>query len=616
MVTENWVSDLRIATLTPNTPQSGEVTVAAITEDTLARLPYRSPVDRQFLTQLLKTLQSKKVRALGVDLLLDQPTEPDKDAELKTYLNSTDTPIVVAWGDKTDGLTDRQISFMDQFLSDVPRGWARFMTDPHDGTVRTMIIRSGNSNGISELSLAAALVNVLDIGLPEKSRLPINFRGLPDDGGLRFATFPAHSIQYLPDDWFEGRIVLVGADLPLDDRHRTPLSIGANGASMAGVHIHAHALSQLLTPTQPRYLSWLENFGVYVFFSVLGVLLALVRSSVLVRLLFGFSAIVFCWAAGAVLFNRTGIMIPLVMPSVAFMISAGTVTALMWREEWHQRKFITMAFGKYLSPTVIDRIVADPGQLTLIGERREMTFLFTDLSGFTGLSEKTDPEILVAVLNRYLDKMCDIAIQHKGTIDKMVGDALHVIFNAPLDQADHTEQAVRCALAMDQFSQSYRAEKKAEGIDLGITRIGINTGMATVGNFGGDNRFDYTAYGDAINVTARLESANKNLGTRICVSQTTVDQTSNVQFRPIGDLILKGKSESVSVYEPYDTHAHDDTSFEEYEIAFQALRDNDPGVRALFNELTEKYPNDSLIKFHSRRLNCGEAGYQITMKEK
>ena len=617
-VAENWVSDLRVATLTPNAAQSELIVVVAINEDTLAELSYRSPVDRQFLSKLLRTLETKGVRALGIDLLFDQPTEPDKDEEFRTTLDGLNVPFVVAWADTKDGLTERQISFMDQYLSGIPRGLARVFKDPHDGTVRTMLVRY-DRQGDSELSLAASLTNKVGHELPSETKLPLRYRGWPESGAVHFATFPAHTIEHLPDDWLKDRIVLIGADLPLDDRHRTPLSVGVRGqAEMAGVYIHAHALSQLLQSSQPRFLFWLEEFAVYILFGFLGVLLALAPLPVIARGLISLVVIILCWAAGALLFNQSGIMVPLVMPTLTFMISAGAVTAWMWRQEQAQRKFVTAAFGKYLSPVVIDKLVANPDQLRLGGERREMTFLFTDLAGFTSLTEQTDPEMLVQLLNHYLDGVCDIAIAYGGTIDKIVGDALHVIFNAPLDQANHAECAVTCALAMDQFCQSYRTAKQAGDIELGVTRIGINTGWASVGNFGGEKRFDYTAHGDPINVAARLESLNKYFGTRICVSQTTVDQAQNVSFRPMGDVILKGKTEGISVYEPYydDDSCHDQTPIEEYQTAYELLRLKDSNVRDRFDKLTREYPGDSLIAFHSQRLNAGEVGHRITMKDK
>ena len=153
-------------------------------------------------------------------------------------------------------------------------------------------------------------------------------------------------------------------------------------------------------------------------------------------------------------------------------------------------------------------------------------------------------------MNEYFDGTCEIILDHGGTIEKFVGDALHVMFNAPLDQPDHQQRAVACALALDAFCQAFVVHQRSRKINFGVTRIGVNTGVTVVGNFGGANRFDYSATGDAINTAARLESVNKQIGTRVCVSGTTIEHCHGVPCRPVGELVLKGKSESVAAFEP------------------------------------------------------------------
>ena len=160
-----------------------------------------------------------------------------------------------------------------------------------------------------------------------------------------------------------------------------------------------------------------------------------------------------------------------------------------------------------------------PTAIDLAGRRREVATLFTDIAGFTSLVETIEPSVLGELLNEYLAGMTDIVFAHDGTVAKIVGDALHVLFGAPGDQPDHADRAVACALAARRLLRRRSASAGASrDVALGATRIGVHAGPAIVGNFGGGRFFDYTAYGDTINIAARLEAANKQLGTRICVS--------------------------------------------------------------------------------------------------
>ncbi|MDX1434867.1 MAG: adenylate/guanylate cyclase domain-containing protein, partial [Gammaproteobacteria bacterium] len=308
--------------------------------------------------------------------------------------------------------------------------------------------------------------------------------------------------------------------------------------------------------------------------------------------------------------------LPLVAPTLALVLASAFTYAWRWREEHAQRRFVHDAVAKYVAPAIVEHMVEAPERLRLGGERRDLTFLFSDLADYTTLSETTEPAVLVSTMNEYLDGACEIILDHGGTIDKIVGDALHVMFNAPLEQPDHPERAVGCALALDRFCQDFARRQRERGIALGMTRIGINTGVAVVGNFGGEKRFDYTATGDAINTAARLESVNKHLGTRVCVSAGTVERCAGTEFRPIGELVLKGKSEGVMVYEPAGQRGDGRAALDEYLAAYRLMSDGDARAADAFRDLAERHPQDPLADFHARRLAAGESGSRIVMKEK
>jgi len=297
-------------------------------------------------------------------------------------------------------------------------------------------------------------------------------------------------------------------------------------------------------------------------------------------------------------------------------IQAGLESKQWSDEELRQKRFIRQAFSRFISPAVVDQLVANPSRLSLGGERREITCLFTDLADFTHLIETTEPSIVLPVLNRYLDGMCRIVLDHDGTIDKIVGDALHAFFGAPLDQPDHAQRAMNCALALDAYAQEFIAQPDARSLGFGVTRIGIHTGSAVVGNFGGESFFDYTAHGDVVNTAARMESVNKHLGTRICVTESTTRRCPGMAFRPIGNLVLKGKREGVEAFEPLTDEMAKAPATTAYLEGYELMRNNDPEAADMFDRLRKENSDDPIIKLHAERLSKGEPGITIKFDAK
>ncbi len=616
-VAENWSRDLRVATLTPPEPQSEQIVIITVTEDTLAAFPYRSPLDRRFVSDLLRTLEKKGARTIGLDMLLDQPSEPDRDIALQATLRALSVPVVVASAETSDGVTERQSAFMATYLDGVRKGIPILSADSIDGTVRTVMLRRQHG-GQPQLGFIAAIADAAGVSVPGGDSLTLRFRGTPDAETLPFATYPAHAVALLPDSWFDDRIVLIGVDLDLTDRHRTPFSVAGVGSAndMPGVLLQAHALSQILeghdSPNSPVWQSALMTV-VFAFVGAGIVMLGLPGAIKAIALSAAAGAI---WAGGFVMFQYSGQLMSLAAPTLGLALAAALTYAWRWREEQVQRRFLHDAFSKFVAPTIVDHLVEDPERLRLGGERRNMTFLFTDIADYTTLTENTEPTLLVKMMNEYFEGTCDIVFEHGGTIEKIVGDALHVMFNAPLEQPDHSERAVACALALDVYCQAFVSRQRSQTIAFGVTRIGVNTGITIVGNFGGEKRFDYSATGDAINAAARLESVNKQLGTRLCVSGTTVERCRNAKFRPVGELVLKGKSASVAAFEPVPNGDKSHSNIDEYMAAYQLLSAEDPEAENAFRRLVERHPEDALIGFHLKRLVAGESGSLIVMKEK
>jgi adenylate cyclase len=271
------------------------------------------------------------------------------------------------------------------------------------------------------------------------------------------------------------------------------------------------------------------------------------------------------------------------------------------------------SLSRYFSPNLAERLASDADAVDLGGQRREIATLFTDIADFTELVETLEPSVLGPLLNEYLSGMTDLVFALDGTVAKIVGDALHVLFGAPGDQSDHAARAVTCALALDQYSQSFRERWQSKGVALGITRIGVHAGPAIVGNFGGGRFFDYTAYGDTINVAARLEAANKQLGTRICVSGTLVARVKEFRGRPVGDLVLRGRTEAMHAFEPLRDEQYNDAATKSYLAAFAKLNVGDSSAIAAFATHVGKVASDQLASFHLKRLLNGATGTRIAL---
>lgn len=279
------------------------------------------------------------------------------------------------------------------------------------------------------------------------------------------------------------------------------------------------------------------------------------------------------------------------------------------REEKLSAERAAAALSRYFSPNMVETLSRQPDCLAPHGEWREATFLFTDLAGFTPLAETLTPDALVALLNEYLEGLTEAVFAHGGTVMKMMGDAVQAIFGAPVADPGHAAHAVACALAIDRFAQTFRREQARHGVPLGVTRIGVNSGEAVIGNFGGAHFFDYTAFGDAVNVAARLERANKLVGTRICVGEAVVAKTPGFAGRPIGTLLLRGKTQALRCYEPLDDNASAVRSG--YADAFALLEAGDPRSRQAFAALVGETDDDPLALFHLARLLRGDVGCEI-----
>jgi len=289
----------------------------------------------------------------------------------------------------------------------------------------------------------------------------------------------------------------------------------------------------------------------------------------------------------------------------------------MIREARHRQAEAERAYAslsRYFSPQIASRLAAVGESNGMEVHWREIGAIFTDITGFTTVVRAAAPDMLGALLNEYVGGMTDIVFGHEGTVAKIIGDAIQILFNAPEVQPDYAARAVACAHDLDSWAEAFRGRWKSKGVNFGATRIGVHAGRALVGNFGGSRFFDYTAYGDTINIAAGLEAANKFLGTRICVSATVADGSGNFSGRPVGDLVLRGRSDLLSVYEPLPAATFNKPATTQYCEAFAKLKAGEATAMPAFAALVGLHADDNLAGFHLRRLLNGATGVRVQLE--
>ncbi|SDG55073.1 CHASE2 domain-containing protein [Roseospirillum parvum] len=417
-----------------------------------------------------------------------------------------------------------------------------------------------------------------------------------------------------PGEALAGHLVLIGATAQgLKDLRLSPL-----GDVIPGVEIHAQLLESILNDqhlVRPVWAPPLEAAATVLGGAAVGagvIALPVLAAAGLAVLVAGLLA-----GAGAYLYAGGALLVDGATPGLAVLgvFAVGSVLAHLAARR--DERFLKEAFKSYVSPNLVEHLVRHPDALALGGERRVCSFVFTDLAGFTSLMESMDPGRAVSLLNAYLDRMIAIAFEHEGTLDRIVGDAVAILFSAPLEQPDHAPRAVACALAMDRFATAYAAEVRARGEAFGDTRIGVHSGEVIIGNFGGGTVFDYRALGDPVNTASRLEGANKHLGTRLCVSGATVALCPDFIGRPIAELMLKGKSLPIEAFQPLSAEQADDPAIRHYQKAYRALAAGDRARAShLFDELAVTRPDDPLISLHRRRLAEGADDTRFTLPGK
>ncbi len=400
-----------------------------------------------------------------------------------------------------------------------------------------------------------------EAGVREGRHGLVRYRGpavLPDGKTTTYRNYSFAELLLSEDQLLEGQkprvdpavfrdtIVFVGLTAAgLHDVFMTPL--GSTG-QMPGTQIHANVTDQLLSASFVERAGWPLQLTV-LFACALIVALVAVATPMRVGFLVTLVTAAALAGLGLVLF-RHGVWLSLIEPIAAIALSSTGGLAWQYFVEGREKRQVKRLFSRYLSKDVYEQVLKNPALAELGGSRREMSVLFSDVRGFTTLSERGDPEALVLQLNEYFSRMVEIVFEHRGTLDKFVGDMVMALFGAPLDDVDHADHAVQTAIAMSHGLAELNAKWAAEGRPtLGIG-IGVNTGEMIAGTIGAETVRSYTVIGDAVNLGARLESLNKDYQTNIIISEFTARQLKGrYNLRPLGQVVVKGKSVPVEIFE-------------------------------------------------------------------
>ena len=394
-------------------------------------------------------------------------------------------------------------------------------------------------------------VKVNDAGIEEIILRPFRITTDPNGSIWLNTNIQFDRYQYRVDDIpdLKGKTVIVGLTAKgLGSQIPTPMGL------IPAHQLQANAIQTIIDDTsisRPLYMDIMEIVVALVgaLLIVLGVYYLPIWASLVVF----FAVLSVGSASSYFLWYEWGILLDPSFQLILYIISFTSAGFNNFYKQFVLRQQIKKQFGTYVSPELVKQLQKNPEMLVLGGERKEMTFLFMDICGFTPVSEhyknNNDPEGLVELINRYLDRMTKIILNNGGTIDKYMGDCIMAFWNAPLDCPDHAAKAIKSAREISEAADEFREELEKEGlpsIDIGI---GVNTGECIVGNMGSEVRFDYSVIGDAVNLASRLEGQTRNYdGVRVLLSQTSVGQSKDGLYTRVDDIKVKGKSESVTVY--------------------------------------------------------------------
>ena len=583
------------------------ITIVGIDEASFAELNRQWPWPRSWHARLIEKLNDAGAAVVAFDLVMSEPSQRLEDQALATAIAKAGNVVLAA------DLTFRETANT--------REWLR--TDPLPA-----FTKAGAASGLATVTLDGDLV---------VRRFPVSaeafwraivrtfdrrFPGIlkPFEPGpqtlARYVgpdhTFPYVSYyqalepeKYLPPDSLRDNIIIVGRDvkaspepgMALADMMASPF-LGATGFLTPGVELHATFVENAIRGAGVRELPRSVDLGLLALAVALATRLLRgwhpLRSSIITLILVGAAGVL-----GFSLFALMGWWLPVAASIAGIALVYLAHGAIAFLVERRQRNEIKRAFGHYVSPLIVEELANHPERLRLGGEKREVTVMFTDLAGFTTVSEALRPEDTARILTEHLTALTHIVHKYSGTVDKFIGDAIMAFWGAPLDDPRQAEHACRAGLEMQQEMARMRERWKSEGLPELHMRVGITRGAAIIGNMGADDRFDYTAIGDVVNLAARLEGVNKIYGTQILVTQAVAVHATALGFRPVDKVAVKGKSKAIELFTPCEDAELARLTLEAIH-AYRARRWDES--LACWRAILSRHPEDGVAQYYLGRI--------------
>jgi adenylate cyclase len=607
-------------------PPSDNIVIVAIDNESLQGLG-RWPWDREIVAGIIDKISEKNPKAIGIDISFPEEQTREQDTILQKSIIASDKVILPIEGNlyfdkKGDkALTSQNTLYPIGVLQKAASrtGFVNVTPDA-DGVVRSLPLLVKDQAGTLHEAFSLKIireyldlpeqpaypllkeghykVSQTEIPIDELSLMKINFSGKPGS----FKTYSASEVlnQELPEIIFKNKIVLIGATASsLHDEFPVPIS---KNVAMAGVEIQANAIQTFL---DKKFLFQPDKKQTIWLIFILSIGLSFLLSRLTMR-----NASLICAISTGIILLLSFVLfgVGVLFETLYFLLAIGFVYIgdLSYKYFYanEQKAVIKKVFQYYVSSPIVDELLKSPDKIKLGGESRTVTILFSDIRGFTNISEKMPAEELIQYLNEYLEIMTNVIIEKQGVIDKFIGDAIMAFWNAPINLKNHETLAIKAGLEMISKLEAFNSHWKEKGYEPIKIGIGLNTGEVIAGNIGSSKRFDYTIVGDNVNLGSRVEGLNKVYGTSLLITESTYNKTKNkFPTRLIDFVRVKGKDQPIKLYEVLATKKTKKW-LHSFENALTLYRSKEfTAAKQIFEKLIDSKTEDKVTEIYINRCN-------------